>query len=106
MHLHIAILTDKTRSRSLVIFFDETKHLAPIIIAKTKKIKTLILYKIAKKYSIQVFRNNDLFHSLNRSILIDKPIQKSHYSDIADIIINSAKAGGKFKEIPEELLYV
>ncbi|MDD5051790.1 MAG: flagellar biosynthesis protein FlhB [Sulfuricurvum sp.] len=92
------IITNPTHY-AVAIKYDETKHHAPVVIAKGVDNIAIQIKKIARENGIHIVQNPPLARSLYREVEIDRAIPDMMFAAVAEVLAYVYKMGKKQKEI-------
>lgn len=91
------VITNPTHY-AVAIKYDETKHHAPVVVAKGVDNIAIQIKKIARENGIHVVQNPPLARSLYKEVEIDHPIPELLFAAVAEVLAYVYKMGKKRKE--------
>lgn len=90
------VITNPTHY-AVAIKYDETKHNAPVVVAKGVDNIAIQIKKIARENGVHVVQNPPLARSLYKEVEIDHPIPDILFSAVAEVLAYVYKMGKKRK---------
>lgn len=90
------VITNPTHY-AVAIKYDETKHNAPVVVAKGVDNIAIQIKKIARENGVHVVQNPPLARSLYKEVEIDHPIPDMLFSAVAEVLAYVYKMGKKRK---------
>lgn len=87
------ILSDTEKKQAIAIVYDETKHHAPVVIAKRENTVAINMLDTAQKHGVKIIYDNDLMQSLYYESNINSVIPENLFAPIAEIISKMIKSG-------------
>ncbi len=90
------VITNPTHY-AVAIKYDETKHNAPVVVAKGVDNIAIQIKKIARENGVHIVQNPPLARSLYKEVEIDHPIPDLLFSAVAEVLAYVYKMGKKRK---------
>jgi flagellar biosynthetic protein FlhB len=90
------VITNPTHY-AVAIKYDETKHFAPVVVAKGVDNIAIQIKKIARENGVHVVQNPPLARSLYAEVDIDHPIPDMMFAAVAEVLAYVYKMGKKTK---------
>ena len=90
------VITNPTHY-AVAIKYDETKHNAPVVVAKGVDNIAIQIKKIARENGVHVVQNPPLARSLYKEVEIDHPIPDMLFAAVAEVLAYVYKMGKKRK---------
>ncbi len=90
------VITNPTHY-AVAIVYDETKHNAPVVVAKGVDNIAIQIKKIARENGVHVVQNPPLARSLYKEVDIDRPIPELMFAAVAEVLAYVYKMGKKRK---------
>jgi flagellar biosynthetic protein FlhB len=81
----------------VAIVYDETKHHAPVVVAKGVDNIAIQIKKIARENGVHIVQNPPLARSLYKEVEIDRPIPDMLFAAVAEVLAYVYKMGKKRK---------
>lgn len=88
------VITNPTHY-AVAIVYDETKHFAPVVVAKGVDNIAIQIKKIARENGVHVVQNPPLARSLYKEVEIDHPIPDMMFTAVAEVLAYVYKMGKK-----------
>lgn len=88
------VITNPTHY-AVAIVYDETKHFAPVVVAKGVDNIAIQIKKIARENGVHVVQNPPLARSLYKEVEIDHPIPDLMFAAVAEVLAYVYKMGKK-----------
>jgi len=79
------VITNPTHY-AVAIQYDETKHRAPVVVAKGKDNVAVQIKKIARENNVHIVQNPPLARSLYKDVDIDRPIPELLFAAVAEVL--------------------
>jgi flagellar biosynthetic protein FlhB len=79
------VITNPTHY-AVAVRYDETKHAAPVVVAKGKDQIALQIKKIAREHQVHIVQNPPLARSLYREVEVDRPIPEALFAAVAEVL--------------------
>jgi flagellar biosynthesis protein FlhB len=79
------VITNPTHY-AVAIRYDETKHNAPLVVAKGKDNIAIQIKKIARENSVHIVQNPPLARSLYQDVDVDRPIPEKLFAAVAEVL--------------------
>ncbi|MFZ2890413.1 flagellar biosynthesis protein FlhB [Sulfuricurvum sp.] len=92
------VITNPTHY-AVAIMYDETKHNAPVVVAKGVDNIAIQIKKIARENGVHIVQNPPLARSLYKEVEIDRPIPDMMFAAVAEVLAYVYKMGKKRKEL-------
>jgi flagellar biosynthetic protein FlhB len=93
------VITNPTHY-AVAIKYDETKHNAPVVVAKGVDNIAIQIKKIARENGVHIVQNPPLARSLYKEVEIDRAIPDMMFAAVAEVLAYVYKMGKKKKETP------
>lgn len=93
------VITNPTHY-AVAIKYDETKHFAPVVVAKGVDNIAIQIKKIARENGVHIVQNPPLARSLYAEVEIDHPIPDMMFAAVAEVLAYVYKMGKKQKGTP------
>ncbi|MDD2265398.1 flagellar biosynthesis protein FlhB [Sulfuricurvum sp.] len=93
------VITNPTHY-AVAIKYDETKHNAPVVVAKGVDNIAIQIKKIARENGVHIVQNPPLARSLYKEVEIDRAIPDMMFAAVAEVLAYVYKMGKKRKETP------
>lgn len=90
------VITNPTHY-AVAIVYDETKHNAPVVVAKGVDNIAIQIKKIARENGVHIVQNPPLARSLYKEVDIDRPIPDMLFAAVAEVLAYVYKMGKKRK---------
>ena len=90
------VITNPTHY-AVAVVYDETKHNAPIVVAKGVDNIAIQIKKIARENGVHIVQNPPLARSLYAEVDIDRPIPEMLFAAVAEVLAYVYKMGKKQK---------
>lgn len=90
------VITNPTHY-AVAIIYDETKHHAPVVVAKGVDNIAIQIKKIARENGVHIVQNPPLARSLYKEVDIDRPIPEMLFAAVAEVLAYVYKMGKKRK---------
>jgi len=90
------VITNPTHY-AVAIVYDETKHFAPVVVAKGVDNIAIQIKKIARENGVHIVQNPPLARSLYAEVDIDRPIPDMMFAAVAEVLAYVYKMGKKQK---------
>lgn len=91
------VITNPTHY-AVAIMYDETKHNAPVVVAKGVDNIAIQIKKIARENGVHIVQNPPLARSLYKEVEIDRAIPDMMFAAVAEVLAYVYKMGKKKKE--------
>lgn len=91
------VITNPTHY-AVAIMYDETKHNAPVVVAKGVDNIAIQIKKIARENGVHIVQNPPLARSLYKEVEIDRAIPDMMFAAVAEVLAYVYKMGKKRKE--------
>lgn len=91
------VITNPTHY-AVAIVYDETKHNAPVVVAKGVDNIAIQIKKIARENGVHIVQNPPLARSLYKEVEIDRAIPDMMFAAVAEVLAYVYKMGKKRKE--------
>lgn len=91
------VITNPTHY-AVAIMYDETKHNAPVVVAKGVDNMAIQIKKIARENGVHIVQNPPLARSLYAEVDLDRPIPDMLFAAVAEVLAYVYKMGKKRKE--------
>lgn len=91
------VITNPTHY-AVAIVYDETKHNAPVVVAKGVDNIAIQIKKIARENGVHIVQNPPLARSLYKEVEIDRAIPDMMFAAVAEVLAYVYKMGKKKKE--------
>lgn len=91
------VITNPTHY-AVAIVYDETKHNAPVVVAKGVDNIAIQIKKIARENGVHVVQNPPLARSLYAEVEVDRPIPEMLFAAVAEVLAYVYKMGKKRKD--------
>lgn len=91
------VITNPTHY-AVAIVYDETKHNAPVVVAKGVDNIAIQIKKIARENGVHIVQNPPLARSLYAEVDVDRPIPEMLFAAVAEVLAYVYKMGKKRKE--------
>lgn len=88
------VITNPTHY-AVAIVYDETKHFAPVVVAKGVDNIAIQIKKIARENGVHIVQNPPLARSLYKEVEIDHPIPDLMFAAVAEVLAYVYKMGKK-----------
>ncbi len=88
------VITNPTHY-AVAIVYDETKHNAPVVVAKGVDNIAIQIKKIARENGVHIVQNPPLARSLYKEVEIDRPIPEMLFAAVAEVLAYVYKMGKK-----------
>ncbi|MBN2870213.1 MAG: flagellar biosynthesis protein FlhB [Campylobacterales bacterium] len=93
------VITNPTHY-AVAIVYDETKHFAPVVVAKGVDNIAIQIKKVARENGVHIVQNPPLARTLYKEVDIDRPIPEMMFAAVAEVLAYVYKMGKKRKETP------
>lgn len=93
------VITNPTHY-AVAIAYDETKHHAPVVVAKGVDNIAIQIKKIAREHGVHIVQNPPLARSLYAEVDLDRPIPEMMFAAVAEVLAYVYKMGKKQKGMP------
>lgn len=90
------VITNPTHY-AVAIVYDETKHFAPVVVAKGVDNIAIQIKKVARENGVHIVQNPPLARSLYKEVEIDHPIPEMLFAAVAEVLAYVYKMGKKRK---------
>jgi flagellar biosynthesis protein FlhB len=90
------VITNPTHY-AVAIVYDETKHNAPVVVAKGVDNIAIQIKKVARENNVHIVQNPPLARSLYAEVEIDRPIPDMLFAAVAEVLAYVYKMGKKRK---------
>jgi len=90
------VITNPTHY-AVAIVYDETKHHAPVVVAKGVDNIAIQIKKVARENGVHIVQNPPLARSLYKEVEIDHPIPELLFAAVAEVLAYVYKMGKKRK---------
>jgi flagellar biosynthetic protein FlhB len=90
------VITNPTHY-AVAIVYDETKHFAPVVVAKGVDNIAIQIKKIARENGVHIVQNPPLARSLYKEVDIDHPIPEMLFAAVAEVLAYVYKMGKQRK---------
>ncbi|KFN39227.1 MAG: flagellar biosynthesis protein FlhB [Sulfuricurvum sp. MLSB] len=90
------VITNPTHY-AVAIVYDETKHNAPVVVAKGVDNIAIQIKKVARENGVHIVQNPPLARSLYKEVDIDRPIPEMLFAAVAEVLAYVYKMGKKRK---------
>lgn len=94
---HADVIITNPTHYAVAIKYDETKHNAPVVVAKGVDNIAIQIKKIARENGVHVVQNPPLARSLYAEVEIDHPIPELLFAAVAEVLAYVYKMGKKSK---------
>lgn len=94
---HADVVITNPTHYAVAIKYDETKHNAPVVVAKGVDNIAIQIKKIARENGVHVVQNPPLARSLYKEVEIDHPIPDMLFAAVAEVLAYVYKMGKKRK---------
>lgn len=91
------VITNPTHY-AVAIVYDESKHNAPVVVAKGVDNIAIQIKKIARENGVHIVQNPPLARSLYAEVEVDRPIPEMLFAAVAEVLAYVYKMGKKRKE--------
>lgn len=91
------VITNPTHY-AVAIKYDETKHFAPVVVAKGVDNIAIQIKKVARENGVHIVQNPPLARSLYAEVDIDRPIPDMLFAAVAEVLAYVYKMGKKRKD--------
>ncbi|MGE4472624.1 MAG: flagellar biosynthesis protein FlhB [Sulfuricurvum sp.] len=88
------VITNPTHY-AVAIMYDETKHHAPVVVAKGVDNIAIQIKKIARENGVHIVQNPPLARSLYKEVDVDRPIPDMLFTAVAEVLAYVYKMGKK-----------
>lgn len=88
------VITNPTHY-AVAIVYDETKHRAPVVVAKGVDNIAIQIKKIARENGVHIVQNPPLARSLYAEVEVDRPIPEMLFTAVAEVLAYVYKMGKK-----------
>ena len=104
MKATVVVLLDEAKMKAVVIWFDETKHHAPVLINKFEDEKVSKMINFADQREIALITNTRICESLHKNAKSRTIIPEKYFLDVAEILVVVMKSDGAKADINNQLL--
>lgn len=94
---HADVVITNPTHYAVAIMYDETKHNAPVVVAKGVDNVAIQIKKIARENGVHIVQNPPLARSLYKEVEIDHPIPDMLFTAVAEVLAYVYKMGKKRK---------
>jgi flagellar biosynthetic protein FlhB len=91
------VITNPTHY-AVAIVYDETKHFAPVVVAKGVDNMAIQIKKVARENGVHIVQNPPLARSLYAEVDVDHPIPDMLFAAVAEVLAFVYKMGKKRKD--------
>ena len=104
MKATVVVLLDAAKTKAAVIWFDETKHHAPVLINKLEGDRVSKMIDFAVQRKIALITNTRICESLHKNAKSRTIIPEKYFLDVAEILVVVMKSDGTKAVITNQLL--
>jgi flagellar biosynthetic protein FlhB len=94
---HADVVITNPTHYAVAIKYDETKHNAPVVVAKGVDNIAIQIKKVARENGVHIVQNPPLARSLYKEVEIDHPIPDLLFAAVAEVLAYVYKMGKKRK---------